>query len=131
MKLRILGDTLRVRLAQGEVTRLVDDGRVEETIHFGPSAPDALRYCVEADAGVAAIEAALSAGGIVVVALSVPAVSGRPVESVPSGAEPLPISPDPSRRSLEILPVLVSRQPVAPIARRQPVTIAWSCCMSG
>ncbi|MGI8565109.1 MAG: DUF7009 family protein [Pyrinomonadaceae bacterium] len=35
MKLRIRGDSLRLRLTRAEVARIGDGGRVEETIHFG------------------------------------------------------------------------------------------------
>lgn len=40
MKLRIKGDSLRLRISPGEMTRLLESGRIDETIHFGP-APDA------------------------------------------------------------------------------------------
>ena len=40
MKLRIRGDSLRLRLTRGEVEALADSGEVRETIHFGPSALD-------------------------------------------------------------------------------------------
>ncbi|HVH43515.1 MAG TPA: hypothetical protein VM925_14270 [Labilithrix sp.] len=38
MKLRIRGDSIRLRLTQSEVAALAEDGRVEESIAFGPSA---------------------------------------------------------------------------------------------
>lgn len=37
MKLRILGDSLRLRLSQGEVAAFAKDGRIAETVRFGPS----------------------------------------------------------------------------------------------
>ena len=37
MKLRIRGNSLRLRLSQSEVTQLAREGRVEEAISFGPS----------------------------------------------------------------------------------------------
>ena len=36
MKLRIRGDSIRLRLTQTEVARLAEEGRVEESTHFGP-----------------------------------------------------------------------------------------------
>jgi hypothetical protein len=36
MKLRIKGDSLRLRVGPSEVERLIASGRVEETIHFAP-----------------------------------------------------------------------------------------------
>ena len=37
MKLRIRGNSLRLRLSRGEVTTLAEKGRVEDAIAFGPS----------------------------------------------------------------------------------------------
>jgi hypothetical protein len=37
MKLRIRGNSLRLRLSQSEVTQLTQEGRVEDAISFGPS----------------------------------------------------------------------------------------------
>lgn len=37
MKLRIRGNSLRLRLSQSEVTQLAQRGRVEDAIAFGPS----------------------------------------------------------------------------------------------
>lgn len=36
MKLRIKGDSLRLRVSPSDLERLISSGRVEETIHFGP-----------------------------------------------------------------------------------------------
>ncbi len=44
MKLRILGDSLRLRLSQGDVKALQSSGRIEDTIHFGPTQ---LSYALE------------------------------------------------------------------------------------
>lgn len=46
MKLRIRGDSLRLRLMRGEVDAMARAGAVEETIHFAPDA--ALVYRLEA-----------------------------------------------------------------------------------
>jgi hypothetical protein len=45
MKLRIKGDSLRLRLGPSEIRRLLESGRIEETIHFGPGT--ALTYALE------------------------------------------------------------------------------------
>jgi Family of unknown function (DUF7009) len=50
MKLRIKGDSLRLRVGPGEVARLIDVGRVEETIHFGLEDEARLTYAVEVGA---------------------------------------------------------------------------------
>jgi len=38
MKLRIHGNSLRLRVSRSDVARLLRDGRIEETIHFAPDA---------------------------------------------------------------------------------------------
>jgi hypothetical protein len=47
MKLRIKGDSLRLRLGPAEVERLLTDGRVEETIHFAADENARLTYALE------------------------------------------------------------------------------------
>ncbi len=44
MKIRILGNSLRLRLTQTEVTLLAQDGAVEQSIRFGPSTKQLLKY---------------------------------------------------------------------------------------
>jgi hypothetical protein len=50
MKLRIRGNTLRLRLSRSELARLDETGHVEETIVFAPGAR--LRYALEAREGL-------------------------------------------------------------------------------
>ena len=45
MKLRIHGDSIRLRLSRSEVAGFAESGRVEETVRFGHGA--ALRYVLE------------------------------------------------------------------------------------
>jgi uncharacterized protein DUF7009 len=47
MKLRIKGDSLRIRVTQGELDSLTADGHVEESIHFGPSRALAYRLAID------------------------------------------------------------------------------------
>ena len=47
MKLRIKGNSLRVRLSRSEVDRLLETGRVEETVHFGLDQEARLTYALE------------------------------------------------------------------------------------
>ena len=49
MKLRIRGNSLRLRLSQTEVATLRDFGSVEETVHFSPSSK--LVYAIERSGG--------------------------------------------------------------------------------
>ncbi len=47
MKLRIQGNSLRLRLSEAEVTQFADTGQVEETIAFSPDETNALRYILQ------------------------------------------------------------------------------------
>ena len=47
MKLRIKGNSMRLRVSPSEVARLLNQGRVEETIHFGPEDDAKLTYALE------------------------------------------------------------------------------------
>ena len=47
MKLRIKGNSLRLRISRSEVDRLLRRERLEETIHFAPHADAKLTYALE------------------------------------------------------------------------------------
>jgi hypothetical protein len=47
MKLRIKGDSLRLRIAPSELKRLLAEGRVEETVHFAAHESACLTYALE------------------------------------------------------------------------------------
>ncbi|PSR56598.1 hypothetical protein AHMF7605_25425 [Adhaeribacter arboris] len=47
MKLRIQGNSLRLRLSEAEVTQFAETGQVEETIVFSPDKTNALRYILQ------------------------------------------------------------------------------------
>ena len=49
MKLRIKGDSLRLRISPSEVSRLLASGRIEETIRFGPARDAKLTYALSTD----------------------------------------------------------------------------------
>jgi hypothetical protein len=57
MKLRIRGDSLRLRLSQAEIASLADGGTVVDAIHFGPAA--VLRCEVATDGAVIGLGAQL------------------------------------------------------------------------
>jgi hypothetical protein len=59
MKLRIKGASLRLRLTQGEVRALAEQGRVEEHVPFAPDVQ--LIYRLARDAAASKISATLSA----------------------------------------------------------------------
>jgi hypothetical protein len=47
MKLRIKGNSLRLRISRSEADRLLQQERLEETIHFAPQADAKLTYALE------------------------------------------------------------------------------------
>jgi hypothetical protein len=51
MKLRIKGDSFRLRISPSEMSRLLESGRVEETIHFGPEDDAKLTYALLTGSG--------------------------------------------------------------------------------
>lgn len=59
MKLRIKGDSIRLRLTRGEVRGLLDGGRVEEATHFPGGRT--FRYVLSAPASAAAPSASFDA----------------------------------------------------------------------
>jgi hypothetical protein len=52
MKLRIKGNSLRLRVSRSELKRFLEENRIEDTIHFTPEAK--LTYALESDAGAVA-----------------------------------------------------------------------------
>ena len=50
MKLRIKGNSMRLRISPSEMKRLLSEGRIEETIHFGPEPDARLTYALEQSA---------------------------------------------------------------------------------
>ena len=52
MKLRILGDSIRLRLTRPEVDAVCAGQTVYELTHFAPAPAPALRYEIAADAGL-------------------------------------------------------------------------------
>ena len=49
MKLRIKGNSLRLRVSRSEVARLLAGDRLEETIHFTPEASAKFTYALQQD----------------------------------------------------------------------------------
>ncbi|MEJ1960669.1 MAG: hypothetical protein WDO56_03630 [Gammaproteobacteria bacterium] len=62
MKLRIKGDSLRLRLTKGEVSQLDSGGTVEDQVRFGDGA--ALIYRLRTDARAAALTASFAQGAV-------------------------------------------------------------------
>ena len=74
MKLRIRGNSLRLRLLRGEVEQFGKTGRVAETIQFGVSPAARLSYILEADGEAEQINANFKDNQITV---KVPAQAAR------------------------------------------------------
>jgi len=55
MKLRIKGNSIRLRLLRSEVTKLIETGRIEETIHFSSDSRAMLTYSLKTEAGQAGV----------------------------------------------------------------------------
>ena len=66
MKLRIRGDSLRLRLTQGEVSRLLAKDRVSESVHFSSSTADLLTYSLKACEHATQVSAHFGNGEILV-----------------------------------------------------------------
>ena len=66
MKLRIRGDSLRLRLTQSEVKAVAEEGSVQETIHFGPEPQARLAYVLRSDPRVEVLDVHYEPGRIVV-----------------------------------------------------------------
>lgn len=66
MKLRIRGNSLRFRLTQGEVSRLLTEGKVSESVHFCSSTADLLTYSIEACQDATQVSARFGNGEILV-----------------------------------------------------------------
>jgi hypothetical protein len=47
MKLRIQGNSLRLRISPSEMARFLESGRIEEAIHFGAGEDASLTYALE------------------------------------------------------------------------------------
>jgi len=73
MKLRLQANSVRLRLKQGEVKRLIEKGVVEESIRFFPGR-EALTYRLELSEAVAMPTARLKGSEVVV---EVPAAAAR------------------------------------------------------
>lgn len=70
MKLRIRGNSLRLRITPSEMARLMDAGRIEETVHFGTDENARLTYALEHSASAPGIHVRYSPAEIAVVVSS-------------------------------------------------------------
>ena len=66
MKLRIKGNSIRLRLGQSEVRRLAIGGTVEESTDFGPSEEQRFQYTLRASSEEAGVSASFADRSIVI-----------------------------------------------------------------
>src|SRR5258708_38473458 len=66
MKLRIKGNSMRLRVSRSEVARLLNGERVEETIHFAPQREAKLTYALEQELSVFAPTVRYAEGDVTV-----------------------------------------------------------------
>src|SRR4029453_15203731 len=62
MKLRIRGDSIRIRVSQGELSEFAERGQVRDTVHFGGGV--GLTYALESDSSAREPRAAFGDGTI-------------------------------------------------------------------
>ena len=60
MKLRIKGDSLRLRISPSEMSRLLLSGHIEETIRFGPGRDEKLTYALSTNSGDGTLDATMT-----------------------------------------------------------------------
>ena len=66
MKLKIKGNSIRLRLGQSEVRRLAIDGKIEETTVFGPSKEERFAYALVISPELADVSASYADRRIVI-----------------------------------------------------------------
>ena len=67
MKLRINGNSIRLRLLRSEVTLFIETGHIEETVHFAPDGHSIFQYGLEHESSLAAVGVRPKPSGIMIV----------------------------------------------------------------
>jgi len=82
MKLRIKGNTLRLRLLRSEIERLAHAGVVSDEIRFGVDTDQALKYSIAASDGVEVVTAQFSDNQILILIPESDAIDWTTTDSV-------------------------------------------------
>jgi hypothetical protein len=82
MKLRITGNSIRMRLLRTEVAKLIEQGRVEETIYLGPDDSSSLTYALAIENAAVEVHLRYAASKIEIVLPRVPAETWTSTEQV-------------------------------------------------
>ena len=67
MKLRIKGNSLRLRVSRSELARFQAEGRIEETIHFTAALEATLTYALESATGASPVTVRYEPGEVTVI----------------------------------------------------------------
>ena len=67
MKLRIQGNSLRLRISKSELAKFVETGHLQETVYFGPEQGSELTYTLARDGNRPGLDVEASAGQVKVV----------------------------------------------------------------
>lgn len=67
MKLRIQGNSLRLRVSKSELSKFVETGHIQETVYFGPEQGSELTYTLARDGNQPGLDVEASAGQVKVV----------------------------------------------------------------
>jgi hypothetical protein len=82
MKIRIQGNSIRLRLLRSEVTRFVEEGRISETVHFASGDQAFFTYALEHEAGAVGVEVRYKPSEVVVILVESEARSWAQTERV-------------------------------------------------
>jgi hypothetical protein len=82
MKLRITGNSIRMRLLRSEVAKLIEQERVEETIYLGPDDSSSLTYALTIEDAAAEVHLRYAPSKIEIVLPRLPAETWTSTEQV-------------------------------------------------
>ena len=99
MKLRIRGDSIRIRISQGELQEFAGRGEVRDTVHFGGGI--GLSYALESDSRAREPRARFADGTIAVVLPAAIAQRGAASDQVSIEGEQAIDGPEPLRILVE------------------------------
>jgi predicted AAA+ superfamily ATPase len=82
MKLRIQGNSIRLRLLRSEVARFVEEGRIAETVRFAPGDQAFFTYALEHEASAETVEVRYKSSEAIIVLPKSEALSWAQTEQV-------------------------------------------------
>jgi hypothetical protein len=82
MKLRIQGNSIRLRLLRSEVARFVEEGRIAETVHFASTEQAFFTYALQHEASAKSVEVRYKPSEAIVIVPKSDALSWAQTEQV-------------------------------------------------